>query len=132
MGKNKRILIAVILIVVGIAGVLFCTIPSASREQKAVQKYINEISKYGLKRFNEQIGNYDSDLPEYMREIKKITVVCTDPIVDTYNDSAYSQVSSVAATLKVTGVASNGETVSYVTTNTFQVASTAHGYEVIS
>lgn len=44
MSKNKSILVAIILVVVGIIGILFCTIPSISKEQKVIKNYINAIN----------------------------------------------------------------------------------------
>lgn len=44
MSKNKNIISAIILIVIGIMGVLLCTIPSMPKEEKVIKKYINAIN----------------------------------------------------------------------------------------
>lgn len=62
MSKNKNIIIAAILIVIGIIGVLLCTIPSTSKEQKVINKYINAINDCDMEGIKkclplEELGN---------------------------------------------------------------------------
>ena len=53
MSKNKNIIIAIILIIVGFIGVSLCTIPSISKEHKVIKKYVSAINNCNIEKIKE-------------------------------------------------------------------------------
>lgn len=169
MSKSKNIIIAGVLIIIGIIGILLCTIPSISKEQKVINNYINAINNCDLEgiedclpleevknmlgtNYNGIFGSYSnelntildymkmsdlsaySELPEDIKEVKKVSLVSVNK--DSYAEEDtylfYSKTITVDATIEVTYVDVNDNTISFTTIESFQLLETSNGYKIAS
>lgn len=168
MKKCKSAVIAVILIIFGIIGILFCAIPSVSAEEKVVKNYIDAIDKcdmQGIKNcfpldetesmlgsdygdiFNSYGNNMKtkqdyvemcglaaySELPDDIKEVKKISIISINKMSVSGADSMFSlSTIPVNATVKITYIDDEGNKLSFTSTETFQVSKVLKDYKIIS
>lgn len=165
MSKNISIVIAIILVIVGIIGVIFCTIPTTSKEEKVVIKYINaidncdidgvkdclylgdlaymDVDDYGLAEFDDNLSaklDYMKmsdlaalyEIPEDVTEIKEVSVVSIYKDSEDKQDVLSEKTSAVNATIKVTYIDADGESISFTAVERFQILETSKGNKIVS